>query len=93
MHDAAGRFPEGDLRGAAAVQIANGLGAVADHIREKDLSDIPADLSAFARRNPALFFAGAAALGFVAARMMKATSPEPQLPATSATDDDFRGAA
>lgn len=74
MRDAADRFPEGDLRGVAAAQIADGLGHVADRIRDKDLGDIPADLTAFARRNPGIFFAGAALLGFAVARMAKATA-------------------
>ena len=77
MRDAAGRFPEGDLRGIAATQLADGLGHVADRIREKDLSDIPGDLTAFARRNPGMFFAGAALLGFAVARMAKATAEVP----------------
>lgn len=74
VRKAAGRFPEGDLRAQAASQLADGLGVVADRIREKDLGDIPGDLTRFARRNPTLFYAGAAALGFAVARMAKATA-------------------
>lgn len=76
MRDAAGRFPEGDLRGVAATQLADGLAHVSDRIREKDLGDIPGDLTAFARRNPGVFFAGAALLGFAVARLAKATAEQ-----------------
>lgn len=95
MRKAAGKFPEGDLRAQAAGQLADGLGVVAERIREKDLGDIPADLTRFARRNPTLFFAGAAALGFAVARLAKATARdhvEHDFDDVHA-DDDSRGSA
>ena len=92
VRKAAGRFPEGDLRAQAAGQLADGLGVVAERIRDKDLGDIPADLTRFARRNPTLFFAGAAALGFAVARMAKATARDRHDFAHDDLDDD-RGAA
>lgn len=90
MRDAAGRFPEGDLRGIAASQVADGLAHVADRIRDKDLGDIPADLTAFARRNPGVFFAGAALLGFAVARMAKATAEQPTGNPVADYDDPWR---
>ena len=74
MRDAADRFPEGDVRAQMVTQLADGLGSVADRIRDKDIGDIPGELTAFARKNPGVFFAGAAALGFAVARMSKASN-------------------
>ncbi|MGB7215179.1 MAG: hypothetical protein WBE98_09080 [Gammaproteobacteria bacterium] len=43
-------------------------------LRENDIEDFAAELSAFARRNPASFLAGSVALGFGVSRFLKATS-------------------
>lgn len=70
---AAEKFEEGDFRAQAASQLAEGLTAVADRIRQKDLGDIPGDLRRFARSNPTMFYAGAALLGFALVRAAKAS--------------------
>ncbi|MEY8838081.1 hypothetical protein AB9K41_03460, partial [Cribrihabitans sp. XS_ASV171] len=45
----------------------------ASAVRDADFNSIQEDLTVFARRNPLLFFGGAALLGFVAARALKAS--------------------
>ncbi|MGP1397958.1 MAG: hypothetical protein ACTS3R_20825 [Inquilinaceae bacterium] len=43
-------------------------------VRNRDVAEILQDVEGFARRQPALFLAGAAAIGFAAGRFMKASS-------------------
>jgi len=73
IRDAGGAFEPGSLINEAAQRLADNLAEAASAVRTADLRTVQNDLSAFARRNPLLFFGGAAALGFVAARMMKAS--------------------
>jgi hypothetical protein len=47
---------------------------LAETFEAKDLDDVLYDVQSYARRNPGVFFGGALALGFLAARFMKATS-------------------
>lgn len=72
-------------------QIAEGLADASDAMREKDLSEMVQDVSAFARRNPLVFLGGAALIGFAATRFAKATNDTsaelPQAPYTSTTGD------
>lgn len=64
--------PQSDvLHRASAV-----LESTADRLRETDLDTTLTDLRAFARRKPALFLAGAAALGFAMARVARASEPD-----------------
>ncbi len=58
---------------AAADRIAENLTYAADAVRSTDLASLQSDLSAFARKNPLVFFGGAAALGFLAGRLLKAS--------------------
>lgn len=48
--------------------------AVRDYL-SSDLDVIRRDVTEFARKNPLVFFGGAAALGFVAGRMLKSSDP------------------
>ena len=73
IRDAGGAFDAGSLINEAAQRLADNLSEAASAVRTADLRTVQSDLSAFARRNPLLFFGGAAALGFAAARMMKAS--------------------
>lgn len=57
-------------------QLANSLGDASDMIRDKDLGEIAQSVSKVARDNPVLFFSGAALLGFVASRYVKASADE-----------------
>ena len=47
------------------------------YLREHDLRDIVRETENYARREPVLFLGAAFALGFVAARFMKASAPRP----------------
>jgi hypothetical protein len=49
---------------------------VADYLRESDGRTMLRDLEGLARRQPALVFAGAFALGVVAARFLKSSEPD-----------------
>jgi len=49
---------------------------VADYLRDSDGRTITRDIESLARRQPALVFAGAFALGLVAARFLKSSAPD-----------------
>lgn len=77
-------------------QIAEGLADASDAMREKDLSTMVQDVSAFARKNPLVFLGGAALIGFAATRFAKAsnettggTSADAQYSPQAATTGDF----
>ncbi|WP_417743959.1 hypothetical protein [Salipiger sp.] len=68
-----------ELRGGSAQEQAFGKAAtsfssMSDAIRDRDLADLASDVSAFARRNPFGFLAGAALTGFAATRFARASS-------------------
>jgi F0F1-type ATP synthase membrane subunit b/b' len=67
-------YGEDSYQAYAADYLATNLSNAADVLRERDMGDLMDDVSAFARRNPALFMGGAALLGFGLARLMKASS-------------------
>lgn len=73
MRDAADSFDADSFAHAATGRLADGLGEAARSIRDSDLSHVVEDVSDFARRQPLLFFGGAALLGFAAGRMLKAS--------------------
>lgn len=52
------------------------------YLRETDVDEMTDEVRSFARRSPALFLGGAAALGFLATRFLKSSSQD-----TSAGDD------
>lgn len=71
-----------DLRGGSAQertlgQIANGLADASDALRDKDMGEVIASISAVARQNPMLFLGGAVVLGFAASRFAKASTAGP----------------
>lgn len=53
---------------------ANGVEDMANQFRDSDLRGVYDQMSGFARRQPAVFIAGAALLGFAAARFASATA-------------------
>ena len=55
--------------------VARQIDRVADYLRMSDGRTIARDLESLARRQPALVFAGAFALGVVAARFFKSSTP------------------
>lgn len=72
-------------------QIAEGLADASDAMREKDLSTMVQDVSAFARKNPLVFLGGAALIGFAATRFAKASSTDVQQTAIGAPGTDRHG--
>jgi hypothetical protein len=58
-----------------ADNVARQMDRVADYLRESDGRTIARDLESLARRQPALVLAGAFALGVVAARFFKSSTP------------------
>lgn len=73
IRNAGHEFGDESYQAQAADYLASNLSSAADFIRDQDLGSLTADVSSFARRNPAVFLSGAAVLGFALARMMKAT--------------------
>ncbi len=73
---AADEQPAGSAQKQVLSQASAVLESTAAHLRHTDLDAALADMRGFARRRPALFLAGAAALGFFAARVARASSPE-----------------
>ena len=73
IRNAGREFGEGTYADQAADYLASSLSDAASAIRTKDVDGMIADVSDFARRNPAAFLGGAAILGFAAARMLKAS--------------------
>jgi hypothetical protein len=58
--------------------VARQIDRVAGYLREADGRTIARDLESLARRRPELVFAGAFALGIVAARFLKSSTPRPE---------------
>lgn len=58
-----------------ADNVARQIDRVADYLRESDGRTIASDIERLARRQPALVFAGAFALGVAAARFFKSSTP------------------
>lgn len=73
LRDAGESFEKGSMAQAATDRIADNLSEAARSIRETDLAHLTDDLTDFARRQPLLFFGGAALLGFAVGRMLKAS--------------------
>ena len=61
-----------------ADNVARQVDRVADYLRQADGRTMARDLENLARRQPALVFAGAFALGLVAARFLKSSTPRPE---------------
>jgi len=56
---------------------ADQLAQLATTLREQDVAELGETVSGFARRQPALFLAGAVALGFAGVRFLKSSAPAP----------------
>lgn len=59
----------GGVQAKVLETMANGVSAVSDQLAEHDLRELVDDVTSFARRNPAIFIAGAAMAGIVLARL------------------------
>jgi ElaB/YqjD/DUF883 family membrane-anchored ribosome-binding protein len=68
--------PVTDLTSQYTGKAAGALEQVANYFERKDLRAIMRDTEDFARRNPAVFFGTAFALGLLAARFLKSSSPD-----------------
>jgi hypothetical protein len=82
--EAAGDYPEGAVTGRALESVSAFLEDTAESLRGADLETVADDVTRFARRNPLTFLAGAAAVGFAAARLARAAPRD---------DDRFEDAA
>lgn len=77
VRSAAGNL-EGEMPAAAEFieDAARRLEQTAGDLRDRSVDDILSDVTAFARRQPALFFGGALLAGFVLSRFLKSSPPE-----------------
>lgn len=71
--EAGAAFEDNPYARQAAEKVSETLTQVAEAVRSADLGTLQRDVTNFARSNPAVFFGGAAVLGFLAARAMKAS--------------------
>src|SRR3954454_8550106 len=58
-----------------ADQAAQRVEQVSDYLRQHDFQDVISEVEGYARREPLIFLGASFAIGFVAARFMKASSP------------------
>lgn len=73
IREAGRAFEPGSMANSAAESLADNLTHAASAVRSADLGSLQADVTEFARRNPLVFFGGAAVLGFMAGRLLKAS--------------------
>lgn len=67
LREAAGQ--QSGMQGRVLETMASGVASVSDTIRSRDVSTLLSDIQSFAKRNPAIFVAGAAAAGLLLARL------------------------
>ena len=72
LHDAAGQYG-GGMQARVLDTMASGLDSVSRSIASRDAESLLSDVQSFARRNPALFIAGAAVAGIVLVRLAAQT--------------------
>lgn len=72
----------------AIERAAEGVERFATYLQDTNVDDVVASVHEFARRQPAAFIGGAFALGFIASRFIKATSPEGRLRSLPAPSSD-----
>ncbi|MEE4119747.1 MAG: hypothetical protein V2I65_12085 [Paracoccaceae bacterium] len=70
--DAAGDYPDRAMPGRTLEGVSAFLEDTAHSLRRADLESVADDVTRFARRHPLTFLAGAAAIGFAAARLARA---------------------
>ena len=59
-----------------ADQAASRVEGISDYLRDRDFNEVVRDAESYARREPLLFLGAAFALGFIAARFIKASAPQ-----------------
>lgn len=67
LREAAGQ--QSGMQSRVLETMASGVESVSDTIRSRDVSTLLSDIQSFAKRNPAIFVAGAAAAGLLLARL------------------------
>src|SRR5690606_22612972 len=79
--------------GRAIERAAEGVERVAQYLQQTDVDEVVDQVHEFARRKPAAFIGGAFALGFIASRFIKATSPynNRHLPVATDTGRSYEG--
>ena len=81
--------PEQNPIAEKAAQYTNSLASqienLSGYFERKDVRDMVRDVESFARRYPAYFIGGAVALGFLAARFLKSSSPKQRTGGTGRT--------
>lgn len=68
--------PIAQFTGKYGDALANQVEQVSNYFDSKNVREIVRDVESFARRNPAIFIGGAFALGILAARFLKSSSPK-----------------
>ena len=102
FREASRAFDSNELASDAVKYLGDNLAYAASAVRDVDLANVQQDVTQFARRNPLVFFGGAAALGFLAARALKASerasapdasgyAPTPAAPMADQHQDTVRG--
>lgn len=72
LRRAAEQPAEGSMQARVLSAVAGGVSSAADTLRDRSVTEIVADVRDLARRNPAVFAAGAAVAGFMIARFLRA---------------------
>jgi hypothetical protein len=75
LRQTAENYQQGGRTGELLDAAAQKLERLGSNLESKNLNNIVDDVQTFARRNPAAFLGGALALGFLAARFLKASNP------------------
>jgi ElaB/YqjD/DUF883 family membrane-anchored ribosome-binding protein len=73
LRRAAEQPAEGSVQARVLSAVAGGVSSAAETLRDRSVSEIAADVRGLARRNPAVFAAGAAVAGFMLARFLRAS--------------------
>ena len=81
------RDQQQDGASRAIERAAEGVERFATYLQETNVDEVVEQVHEFARRQPAAFIGGAFALGFVASRFLKASSPEGRRQLYSNSDD------
>ncbi len=85
VDDAAGTIDDkvGEQFGDYARQASQAVAGLADTLRSKDVDELLADAGELVRKSPAIAIGAAAAIGFVVARLVKASAPGDVAPAST----------
>jgi hypothetical protein len=71
------RYEGGEQDAGYVESLGEGVSRVARYLESHDTTQLVNEVERFARRQPVIFFGGAFAVGFLAARFLKSSVPEP----------------